>query len=203
VAATTESPPQAQVIGQKGAFILTPSAVSLLVSVTPIEAPPPPAGGSIAGTVSRFSVTDQSGTALSITPCNGCISLVLRAPDGLGVAALQRYVDGAWQAVQSNHAGVVAMYQTNATELGDYAVIAMDEPDAGIDPIVIVGGAIGLLLVGAAALLLFFVKPAPPSPPSGGRAGGGSSAHPSSRQSSRVPSKRKAGRRPPSERSNQ
>ncbi|HUG30994.1 MAG TPA: hypothetical protein VMQ65_10835, partial [Candidatus Limnocylindria bacterium] len=42
IAATTESPPQAQLIAQEGAFVLSASATGLQVSVAPIEAPPPP-----------------------------------------------------------------------------------------------------------------------------------------------------------------
>ena len=201
VAATTESPAQAQVIGQEGAFVLTPSATSLLVSVTPIEPPPPPEGGSIAGNVYRFSVTDQAGTALAIKPCDGCISLVMRAPDGVGVASIQRFADGAWQRVETLHAGMVALYQTNPTVLGDYAVIAMDEPAQGIDPLVIGGAAVVLVLFLGVVFLLFFVKPAPASPPGTGRGGGGRSGGSPSRPANRVPSKRPSGRRPPSERS--
>ena len=202
VAATTENPAQAQVIGQEGAFVLTPSATSLQVSVTPIEAPPPPEGGSIAGNVYRFSVADQAGTQLAITPCDGCISLVMRAPDGVGVASIQRYADGAWQTVETVHAGMVALYQTNPVQLGDYAVIAMDEPDAGIDPMVIGGGAIALLLFLGVVFLLFRVQQAPAEPPRTGRGPRGMSGGPSCRPSNRIPSKKKSGRRPPSERSN-
>ena len=202
VAATTENPAQAQVIGQEGAFVLTPSATSLQVSVTPIEAPPPPEAGSIAGNVYRFSVADQAGTQLAITPCDGCISLVMRAPEGVGVASIQRYADGAWREVVTLHAGMVALYQTNPTALGDYAVIAMDEPAVGIDPVVLAGGAIALVLFLGVVFLLFRVKQAPEEPPTTGRGSRGASGGLSSRPPSRIPSKKKPGRRPPSERSN-
>ena len=203
VAATTESPAQAQVIGQEGAFALTPGATSLVVSVTPIEPPPPPDGGTIAGNVYRFSVADQAGTQLAIVTCDGCISLVMRAPDGVGVASLQRYADGAWHPVETLHAGMVAAYQTNPTTLGVYAVIAMEEPAAGIDPVVIVGGAIALVLVAGAAFLLFSVKQAPTGPSGTGRGSGGQSGGSSGRQPSGIPSKRKPGRRPTPGRSNE
>jgi hypothetical protein len=202
VAATTENPAQAQVIGQEGAFVLTPSATSLQVSVTPIEAPPPPEGGSIAGNVYRFSVADQAGTQLAITPCDGCISLVMRAPEGVGVASIQRYADGAWLEVVTLHAGMVALYQTNPTALGDYAVIALDEPAPGIDPAVLAGGAIALVLFLGVVFLLFRVKQAPEGPPAAGRGPRGPSGGLSSRPPTRIPSKKKPGRRPPSERSN-
>jgi hypothetical protein len=182
VAATTENPAQAQVIAQEGAFVLTTSATTLLVSVTPIEPPGQPEGGRIAGNVYRFSVTDQAGTPLAIRPCEGCISLVMRAPDGVGAASIRRFADGAWQEVESLHAGIVGLYQTNPTVLGDYAVIELDEAPVGLDPLILVGGGIALVLVAGAVLVLLRVKPAPAETPS--------------RAASRVPSKRKPGRRP-------
>ncbi len=194
VAATTENPAQAQVIAQKGAFVLTPGATSLLVSVTPIEPPAQPEGGTIAGNTYRFSVTDQSGTVLAIKPCDGCISLVMRAPDGVGVATIHRFADARWQAVETLHAGMVSLYQVNPTALGDYAVIALEEAPAGIDPLVIAGGVIALIAVAGGVLLLLRVKPATPEPPTGRRGGGG----PPNRPASRIPSKRKSGRGPSS-----
>lgn len=198
VAATTENPAQAQVIGQEGAFVLTSSATSLLVSVAPIEPPPPPPGGTIAGNAYRFSVTDPAGTSLAIAPCDGCISLVMRAPDGVGVASIQRFADGAWQEVETLHAGMVSLYQTNPKALGTYAVIEMDEPAEGIDPAIIAGGAVALVLFLGVVFLLFRVNQAPTV----GRGTGGPSGAGAGRPPSRIPSKRKSGRRPPSERSN-
>ena len=194
VAATTESPPQAQVIAQEGAFVLAPSATGLQVAITPIEAPAPPPGGAIAGNVYRFSVTDQSGTPLAITECEGCISLVMRAPEGIGEASIQRFADGAWVAVETIHAGMVALYQTNPTALGDYAVITIAEPEEGIDPLILAGGALLLLVVAAGAFLLLRVPQAPRGPSGPARPSG---APP------RIPSKRKPPRRPSSGRSSQ
>lgn len=168
VAATTESPPQAQLIAQKGALQLTPGATALRVSITPIDAPPAPIGGAIAGNVYRVSVTDQSGTSLPIQTCEGCISLVMRAPDGIGEAALQRYSDGAWTVVDTIHAGMVGLYQVNPKALGDYAVIAATEVDGGVDPVLIIVVVAVVLLVAGGAFLLFGVKQSPPSQPSGG-----------------------------------
>lgn len=189
VAATTENPAQAQVIAQEGAFVLTPSATALLVSVTPIEPPGQPEGARIAGNVYRFSVTDQAGTPLAIRPCEGCISLVMRAPDGVGAASIRRFDDGAWQEVETLHAGIVGLYQTNPTVLGIHAVIELEEAPVGLDPLILVGGGIALVLVAGAVLLLLRVKPAQAETPS--------------RPSSRIPSKRKPGRGPRSGRPNE
>lgn len=191
VAATAENPPQAQLIAQAGAFVLTPGATSLQVSIAPVAPPAPPPGGMIAGNVYRFSVTDQAGVPLAIKACDGCASLLLGAPAGLGEATIKRYADGAWVDVETIHAGIVALYQTNPPVLGDYAVIAVLEPEPGLDPVILAGGAALLLLLGGMAYLLFRVKPAASAP--GGPAGPGGPGG----ASTRVPSKRKATRRPP------
>ena len=204
VAATTESPPQAQLIAQKGALQLTPGATALHVSITPVEAPPAPIGGEIAGNVYRVSVTDQSGTPLPIRTCEGCISLVMRAPDGITDAALQRYSGGAWAPVETIHAGMVGLYQVNPTALGDYAVIAAAEPDGGTggtDPLLIVGVVAVVLLVAGGAFLLFGVKPGSSAPPP---AGGGVRRVPSKRRTPPKAAPRpRTPHTPPTGRSNQ
>jgi hypothetical protein len=189
VAATTESPPQAQLIALEDAFELTAGATGLQVSITPIEPPAPPEGGIIAGNVYRFSVTDQAGNPLPAKPCQGCRSLLLRAPDGTGMATIKQWSNGGWIDVPTDHAGTTGLYQTNVTTLGDYAVIETPEPQPGPDPILVMGGTLVLLLLGAGAFLLLKVRQAPAAPASDTRP-------------TRIPSKRKKPpRRPPSGRS--
>ena len=182
-AATSENPPQAQLIAQSNAFALTPGATGLQVSITPVDAPAPPADGAIAGNVYRFAVTDQVGAALDVKPCSGCLSLLLRAPDGIGEARLERYANGAWQQVETIHAGITGLFQTNPTGMGDYAVIALPDAEAGggLSPIVLAGGALVIVLLVIGAFLLFRVRQAPPEP------------EPTPR--TRIPSKRKGPRR--------
>lgn len=196
-AATTENPPQAQLIAQRGAFTVPPGATSLQVSVAPIEPPPAPVGWSIAGNVYRVSVTDQAGNPLALKPCQGCLSLALRAPDGVQAAAIKRFSSGAWTDVETVHAGILAMYQANPTALGDYAIITIAE--TGPNPILVVGGTalVALLLVGV-FLFVRLRRGRTPAPPIDRGRGGGSGRLPS-----RVPSKRRAPRRPPSGRSGQ
>jgi hypothetical protein len=188
VAATTESPPQAQLIANEGAFELTPGVTALKVEITPIEPPPAPVGAAIAGNAYRFSVTDQSGNPLKIASCDGCISLVLRTPDGIvGEASIKRFANGGWQDVETLHAGVVAMYQTNPTVLGDMAVITGPTVPSGLDPLLLGGGAVLLVVVGIIAFVLFRIQPAS-RPPTRGASG---------QIPSRVPSKRRSPKRPP------
>jgi hypothetical protein len=174
-APTPESPPQAQLVALPGAFTLPSGASSLSVSVTPIDPPGVPAGGDIAGNVYRFAIVDQAGAPVQVTECEGCISLVMRAPESLaGEARLQRFADGAWTDVETVHAGIVGMYATNPTALGDYAVVTggngggsvvepPDEPGLARDGVIVAGGAaVILVLLLAAALVLR--RRQPPAP---------------------------------------
>ena len=191
VAATTESPPQAQLIARPDAFAVTATTTYLMVEVRPIDAPaPPPPPGVIAGNAYQVSVTDEAGTALAIKPCTGCISLVFRAPEGIGDASLQRFADGAWTNVAFDH--TIGLYQVNPMALGVYALVSGSSagpgPSAelGLDLPLVLGGAALLLLLAGGAFLLFRVKPAPPNPTSG---------------PGRVPSKRRRPRAEPPGRS--
>ena len=201
VAATTEVPPQAQLVVLPDGLILTPGATALMVSIAPVDPPAVPAGGRIAGNVYRFSVTDQSGTPLAIKPCEGCISLVMRAPeDTAGEARLQRYANGIWSDVETIHAGVLGMYSTNPTVLGDYAIVTGPGPGSvpGADPLdsrlivlaVAAGGVLLILAVAAVAILLSRRRAA--------AAAAAALVAPSPEHRSRaVPSKRRRPNRPP------
>ena len=208
-AATSEQPPQAQLIAQVGAFVLSPGATALHVSITPIEAPEPPAGTTIAGNVYRILVTDQAGTTLAIASCDGCISLSMRAPDGTGDGTIRRSVNGTWAELQTLPVGIVSMFQTNPTALGDLAVIVPGSPAAasgpgasgaygplvipttpGLDPLVVFGvGALVLWLVVFGIVVWSRIRPLP--------APGGAAGKPRSR----TPATQKPPKRPRSGRS--
>ena len=169
-AATSENPPQAQLIAQQGAFTLPTGSISLHVSITPIEAPPPPADGVIAGNVYALAVTDQTGAPLTATQCDGCLSLSMRAPEGTDTGTLERYDNGTWTALETLPVGVVSMFQANVAALGDVAVIVKGSSTpggggpggAGIDPVVLFGvGAVGLWLVVFAFIAWRRVRPDP------------------------------------------
>jgi hypothetical protein len=197
---TTENPPQAQLIAQDGAFQVADGVTKLLAKIAAIEAPAPPTGGTIAGNVYRFSVTDQAGNPVGLTTCDGCRSLILRAPDPTIEATVKRYADGAWTDVPTDNANLVG-FQVNPTVLGDYAVIEKG-PDAsagpgasasqgtgegrlgldGSSPVVLIGGGVLVLLLVAGLFLLLRVRQAPRATPSA---------------PGRIPSKRKPPRRPP------
>lgn len=195
VAATTEIPPQAQLIAQRDAFELTPGATSIVATVTPIDPPAQPATGDILGNVYRFSVTDQVGTELGITRCDGCVSIALRAPDGGPPATVMRFEGGAWMAVTTRHGGAVALYQTNPVATGIYAVVASGSPGGGVDFVVLLAGA-GIALIFLAFIGLLFMRArATPLPAARFPREGPVSP------TSRIPSKRRGSKRPPSGRS--
>jgi hypothetical protein len=158
---TSENPPQAQLIGQKGAFTLTAGATTLIVSIAPVDAPAEvPDAGRIAGNVYRFAVTDQAGTPMSVASCSACVTLRLRAPDNVGEAVLKRYADGAWHDIDTIHEGVGGTYVTNVLALGDYAVVDVTaaEPQ-GLSPIVLVGGIVLIVLLAFALFLITRAQP--------------------------------------------
>jgi len=208
VAATTESPPQAQLIAQRDAFELTPATTSIRASITPIEPPavdPGATPGPIAGNVYRFTVTDQSGNPLRPKSCQDCLSLVLRAPETATEGTIIRFSGGAWTGVSTVHAGVVGMYQSNPTALGDYAVVAsVASGSGGVDlTLVVLGG--GIVLIVLAFVLLIYLRQRPPPAYPTRRAGTGARSGSGARPTTptRVPSKRRGPRRPPSGRSGQ
>lgn len=187
-AATMESPPQAQLIALQDAFELTPGTTQLRVTITPVAPEVAPTVGSIAGNVYRFVVTDQAGKPLAPKLCDGCRSLVLRAPEGGGDVMIQHVKGGAWADAGSLHTGAIGMYQANPDELGDFALITRTR-DAGFDPILVAVLALAVLLVAVAGL--FWYRRRPPSMPVA-----------QLRPSGRLPSKRRSSGRSPRGRSN-
>jgi hypothetical protein len=134
VGATTESPPQAQLIAQPGAFVLPAGSTSLTVSIEPVAAPSPPSSGPIAGNVYRFMVVDQAGVAVAISP-SARPTLLLRAPDGVADAVIYRFSDGAWHALPTEPSGQPGIAIANVSALGDFALIALPTPGVfGLDP---------------------------------------------------------------------
>ncbi len=142
VAATTESPPQAQLIAAPGAFVIPTGVDSLDVSVQPVAAQATPSDGPIAGNVYRFAVSDSTGTPLRIN-AETWPTVVLRAPDGVIAATIGYYVGPGWQELPTEPSGQPGIYLTNATALGDFALIAAPNPGLlGLDPRLVAAGVV-------------------------------------------------------------
>jgi hypothetical protein len=189
-AATTESPPQAQLIAMVDAFQLPDGTTEVKTSITPVDPSVQPATGAIAGNVYRISVTTQDNRPLVPKPCDTCRTLVLRGPDQVTDGSIV-YLDGQnWVPISSGHGGIGSMIQTNLNLLGDYAVLTGSSGGGGGLDLLVFGG-IALALFFAVVAGLFWYRRRPPPVPVA-RLGPGRG---------RVPSKRKGPRRPPSGRS--
>ena len=183
IAATSESPPQAELIAPPGAFVVGAGVTTLAVSIDPVEVPAPPSTGTIAGNVYRFAVADQAGVDLAVTQAT-VPTLILRAPDGVIDATIARNSGGAWQELPTQPAGQPGIFLTNVSALGDFALIAASPSGLlGLDQRLVVAS---VIVATVAILVLGFLvsrsrrrpatvpRPSPqrrPRPPKRGRSG--------------------------------
>ena len=119
---TLETPPQAQMIADRDAFQLPTGTTSIKASISPIKPPAPIAEGRISGNVYRFSVVNQAGADLSLLP-GTTITIVVRAPNNVANGTLIHFNGTSWDRVPTDNGGLMDLYATNATVLGDYAVL--------------------------------------------------------------------------------
>lgn len=192
--ATDEQPPQAQMVAKEDAFQLPPGAAALHVTITPVDPTVQPTQGAIAGNVYRFAVTTTDGQALQPKSCDSCRTMVLRGPDDLLEGTIAHLEGGAWVDVATLHAGLAAMFQTNANAMGDYAILAAtggsgNGGNGGADLLLFSGVALALFFVAVGGLFWYRRRPAPVPMANLGPGRG------------RIPSKRKGPRRPPNGRS--
>jgi hypothetical protein len=120
---TSEQPPQAQVFAGQGFLSMPPGTLSISVSIAPVQPATQPAGGVIAGNVYRFSLTSQSGGAIS-GQASGGVTIILRGPASLPTATIERLDGGTWNPLPTDPAGVPDMFTAVVTDFGDFALIA-------------------------------------------------------------------------------
>jgi hypothetical protein len=116
--ATSEVPPQAQIIAQADAFAIAADTTSVTVTIKPSA----PTDAEIAGNVYRFSVTDEQGKPLEIRP-GAQVTLVLRAPAQDLIAQVARFDGSTWVTIPTEFGGLPDLFAANITELGDFAVV--------------------------------------------------------------------------------
>ncbi len=166
VVATSESPPQAQLVAPVGAFVLPAGTTSMSVS---IEAVPPgamPSGRDISGNVYRFQVRDEAGADLAVTPGHEP-TLLLRAPAGIFSGSIGRLSDGTWQDLTTQSTSQVGIFGTNPSALGDFAVLVSPLGSAlGLDPTILAAAALaaGVSVLGLLLVLRRGHRPATPAP---------------------------------------
>lgn len=189
--ATSEQPPQAQLIAREQAFEVSAGTTSLVAEVVPVEPPTPlPDSGPILGNAYRFSVADPAGSSVRPRPCNACLSIALRTPDGSTPGEIRQFRDGAWQPVVTRHGGT-GLYQANLDALGVVAVVATP---AGFDLVPLLGiGGVALIFIAFIGLL--YLRARPPRLPAA------QFRRPDGPPATRIPSKRRGSKRPPSGRS--
>jgi hypothetical protein len=124
--ATSEVPPQAQIIAQEDGFAIAADTASVTVSIQPLA----PTDPTIAGNVYRFSVTDERGTALGIRP-GAQVTLVIRAPEQNLVAQIARFDGSSWVTLPTEFGGLPDLFAANITELGDFAVVVTGPMPSG------------------------------------------------------------------------
>jgi len=146
VAATTESPPQAQLISSPGAFAVETGVVALTISIKPVPLPDAPRDEEVAGNVYRFAVIDQAGRPVPIGSGTSP-TVVLRAPQGFLSATIGQFANGSWHDIPSQPAGLAGIFAATVSQLGDYALLAAPASGPlGLDPTLVVAG---VVVVGA------------------------------------------------------
>jgi len=121
-AATTESPPQAQMFTSGPVFDVPPGTTEVVATVTPVRTSVAPPNGHISGNVYHFSMTAPDGTEIPISAGNS-VSIVLRSPLDEADVTIDWFDGQRWQPQGTEPVGVpTRLYQANATQLGDYAV---------------------------------------------------------------------------------
>jgi hypothetical protein len=122
-AATTESPPQAQLIAGPDSLVPPTGSQSLKVSIRAVPPPGAPSSGEIEGNVYAFELTTDVSGAVTVD-AGQLVSIVLRAPSGSPAATIERYANGVWEPLATEAAGLPDMYIANVTAFGEMALVS-------------------------------------------------------------------------------
>jgi hypothetical protein len=152
-AATTEEPPQAQLITGPKAFVPPAGATELNITIDAVPPDEAPTTGSIAGNVYRFQVLDDNGVAFTVAG-DAKPTLTLRAPEGTSSAVIGHLTNDGWVALQTEHGGGLGLFSTEVTELGDFAILVGASPPSDLGRLAIVLLTIALPL--GAAIAYFY-----------------------------------------------
>jgi hypothetical protein len=171
--ATSEMPPQAQLLAAQDSFPVPPGATAVDVSIVPTDPPSAtPIGGQVLGNVYAITVA-VDGTPLPVRT-GRTVTVALRGPAGISGPAIERYAGGAWTKLTTLGLGALSgdTQTADVSELGDFALVGSPgpAPGSGGDPFVVV------LAVGAVALTVGTLvglrrsrgSPPPPRPAAGG-----------------------------------
>jgi hypothetical protein len=120
--ATTEQPPQAQLIVDQASITLPPGTSVVIVEISPIPPPDPAPPPTLAGNVYRMSLTNQDGTPIEINP-GATATVVLRTPPAITSGTIYALSNGTWVAQSTQNGGLPDMFSANVSSLGEFAVV--------------------------------------------------------------------------------
>jgi hypothetical protein len=148
-AATSESPPQAQLIALDGVFAVPAGVSGLHVSIDAVQPPAPIGQGSISGNVYRIVVTDPTGNEVPMAG-SGLPTLAMRSAGPLADAAIFRLDGATWKRLETVANESLSIYTAQPDALGDFAVV--DLAAGGISTTTLVVGATVAVVVAAVAI---------------------------------------------------
>jgi hypothetical protein len=150
--ATSEVPPQAQLIVPQAALVVAQGTTKLHVTIQPV-APPAATATNIVGNVYQFAVADDHGNA--VAPASDAdASIVLRAPAGAGDVSIAVYGAAGWLVLPTESTGQPDTWTASTPAFGDFALIGSTATTIlGVSPLV--AGGVGLLLLVAIGVSVF------------------------------------------------
>lgn len=143
-AATTENPPQAQLIALEGTFSVPPAVTSIHVSITPVPPQAEPTAGQRSGNVYRVEVTDPAGQPLDLAGSRRP-TLAMRAAGLLTDAVIEQLTAGVWARLETVANPSLSIYTAQPGDLGDFAVIDVVGTGGPSTTDLVIGGTVAVV----------------------------------------------------------
>ncbi|HEX6492369.1 MAG TPA: hypothetical protein VF112_02595, partial [Candidatus Dormibacteraeota bacterium] len=105
--ATSEMPPQAQLLAAQDSFAVPPGTTAVVAAISAVDPPAAaPLGGAVQGNVYRITVT-AGGTALTVR-AGHTVTVVLRGPAGIPTPTVELFASGTWTRLQTVSLGAIS-----------------------------------------------------------------------------------------------
>jgi hypothetical protein len=148
--ATTEVPPQAQILVESGTFV---NSTPVTLTITPVQAPATkPKNGTIQGNVYRYSALNASGTELEPVSASLAVFIILRALTSVPAPVIDRWNGTTWTSLTTYNAGCGNTFEAPSVQMGEFA--AVEPGGSGTTPPASGGGIPGAVVIGVLAVLL-------------------------------------------------
>jgi hypothetical protein len=123
---TPEEPPQIQLQSVFTSLAMPSGISSVTMSIEPVATPSArPPNGIVAGNVYQITITDQNGTAVKPRR-DATVTLVLRGPNSVPEATIERFAGGTWTELQTTWPGVPSTFVADIGDFGEFALVAPD-----------------------------------------------------------------------------